>query len=74
MRGELTRMDEKLKGLLDPGGISAEDIVFSRDGRYIAYVTFPEGVLSHFVPTEGGLDSFRLNFRHRVARPDLSDP
>lgn len=45
-RGELSRFDEKT-GRLEPflGGISAEFVDFSKDGRYVAYVSFPEGIL-----------------------------
>ncbi len=44
--GELVRMDAKSGQLLPYlGGISAEGVTFSRDGRFIAYVTFPEGIL-----------------------------
>ncbi len=45
-RGELERYDVKTKTFapyLD--GLSAEDVAFSKDGRWVAYVTFPEGVL-----------------------------
>ena len=46
LSGELVRFDTK-SGQLQPylGGISAEDVCFSPDGRSIAYVTFPEGIL-----------------------------
>ena len=46
LRGELVRFDRKsnqLKPYL--GGISAEFLSFSQDGKYVVYVTFPEGVL-----------------------------
>jgi len=45
-RGELVRLDEK-SGQLVPflGGISAEHVSFSKDGQWVAYVTFPEGAL-----------------------------
>ena len=45
--GELSRFDSKsdaLKPFL--GGISAESVAFSKDGKSIAYVSFPEGILS----------------------------
>jgi DNA-binding winged helix-turn-helix (wHTH) protein/Tol biopolymer transport system component len=44
--GELMRLDGK-SHLLVPylGGISAEGVTFSPDGRFIAYVSFPEGIL-----------------------------
>lgn len=46
LHGELVRYDPKAKRL-DPylGGISAEMPAFSRDGKYVAYVSFPEGIL-----------------------------
>jgi len=45
-RGELVPYDLRLQGL-EPflSGISAEHLDFSRDGRWVAYVTFPEGIL-----------------------------
>ena len=45
-RGELARYDLKTKQL-QPflGGISADSVSFSEDGQYVAYVTYPEGVL-----------------------------
>jgi serine/threonine protein kinase/Tol biopolymer transport system component len=45
-RGELVRYDEK-SGQLVPylGGISAEHVSFSKEGQWVAYVTFPEGAL-----------------------------
>jgi Tol biopolymer transport system component len=45
-RGELSRLDQK-SGQLAPflGGISAEFVSFSRDGKFIAYVSFPDGIL-----------------------------
>ncbi|MGO9438282.1 MAG: winged helix-turn-helix domain-containing protein [Terracidiphilus sp.] len=44
--GELVRTDAK-SHQLEPylGGKSAEGVSFSADGQYIAYVTFPEGIL-----------------------------
>jgi serine/threonine protein kinase len=45
-RGELVRYDEKTKQFLPfMGGISAEDVVFSRDGKWVAYRSFPDGIL-----------------------------
>jgi Tol biopolymer transport system component/DNA-binding winged helix-turn-helix (wHTH) protein len=45
-RGELDRYDAKSHELRPYlGGISAEQFSFSPDGRFIAYVTFPEGIL-----------------------------
>ena len=45
-RGELTRYDMK-SGRFEPylGGISAEYVSFSKDGQWMAYVSFPEGTL-----------------------------
>jgi Tol biopolymer transport system component len=45
-RGELMRYDSK-SGQFSPflGGISAEYVSFSRDGQWVAYVSYPEGTL-----------------------------
>jgi Tol biopolymer transport system component len=45
-RGELVRYDAK-SSRLEPylGGISAESVTFSSDRQWVAYVTFPEGIL-----------------------------
>ena len=45
-RGELVRFDAQ-SHRLEPwlGGISAEFVSFSPDGKFVAYVTFPAGVL-----------------------------
>jgi Tol biopolymer transport system component/DNA-binding winged helix-turn-helix (wHTH) protein len=45
-RGELVRFESKSKQF-QPflGGISAEFLSFSKDGRQIAYVTYPDGIL-----------------------------
>jgi Tol biopolymer transport system component len=45
-RGELSRIDPKTGGL-QPflGGISAEYISFSGDGKSVAYVSYPDGIL-----------------------------
>jgi eukaryotic-like serine/threonine-protein kinase len=45
-RGELQRGGSK-SGSFAPflSGISAEDVVFSKDGRWLAYVSYPEGDL-----------------------------
>jgi eukaryotic-like serine/threonine-protein kinase len=45
-RGELQRYDAKTK-TFSPylHGISAQDVGFSKDGQWVAYVTFPDGVL-----------------------------
>jgi DNA-binding winged helix-turn-helix (wHTH) protein/Tol biopolymer transport system component len=46
VRGELARIDPKTRAV-QPflGGISAECVSFSPDGKSIAYVSFPEGIL-----------------------------
>lgn len=46
LSGELVRYDTKSRRL-QPflGGISGEDVSFSPDGRFVAYVTYPEGIL-----------------------------
>ena len=45
-RGELTRYDVK-SGRFESylGGISAEYVSFSKDGQWVAYVSYPEGAL-----------------------------
>jgi serine/threonine protein kinase/Tol biopolymer transport system component len=45
-RGELERYDVKTK-TFEPyfGGISAQDVAFSKDGQWVAYAAFPEGTL-----------------------------
>ena len=44
--GELVRFDMKSKEF-QPflSGISAESVAFSKDGKYVAYVSFPDGIL-----------------------------
>jgi len=46
VRGELVRYD-KQSNHFEPflRGISAEMVAFSRDGTYVVYVTFPDGIL-----------------------------
>jgi Tol biopolymer transport system component/DNA-binding winged helix-turn-helix (wHTH) protein len=46
LRGELVRFNPSFKEW-EPwlGGISAEAVAFSADGRYVAYVTYPERIL-----------------------------
>ena len=45
-RGELMRYESK-SGSFSPflGGISAEYVAFSKDGQWVAYVSYPEGTL-----------------------------
>ena len=46
LRGELVRFDTPTRQLQPVfSGISAEGVSFSRDGKSIAYVSFPEGIL-----------------------------
>jgi len=46
LRGELSRFDSPSKQFRPfLGGISAESVSFSEDGRFITYVSFPEGIL-----------------------------
>jgi Tol biopolymer transport system component/DNA-binding winged helix-turn-helix (wHTH) protein len=46
LRGELERYDAKTQRLQPYlGGISGQDVALSPDGKSVAYVTFPEGVL-----------------------------
>jgi eukaryotic-like serine/threonine-protein kinase len=46
LRSELVRYDTKSGNLLPYlGGISARSVSFSRDAKWVAYVTFPEGDL-----------------------------
>jgi DNA-binding winged helix-turn-helix (wHTH) protein/Tol biopolymer transport system component len=46
LRGELVRYDAQ-SSRIQPylGGISAEFLTFSPDGQFVAYVTFPEGIM-----------------------------
>ncbi len=45
-RGELERWESK-SGIFAPflSGISAEDVAFSKDGQWVTYVSYPEGIL-----------------------------
>ena len=45
-RGELDRYDSQTSTFVPYlGGISAGDVTFSQDGKWVAYVSYPEGVL-----------------------------
>jgi Tol biopolymer transport system component len=45
-RGELMRYDAKAKAFVPfLGGISAQDVSFSKDGQWVAYCTYPDGIL-----------------------------
>jgi Tol biopolymer transport system component len=44
--GEILRYDTKLRELVPyMNGLSAEQVRFSRDGQWVAYVTYPQGTL-----------------------------
>jgi DNA-binding winged helix-turn-helix (wHTH) protein/Tol biopolymer transport system component len=46
LRGQLVRYDDATRQFVPyADGISADHITFSRDGKWMAYVEFPEGVL-----------------------------
>jgi DNA-binding winged helix-turn-helix (wHTH) protein/Tol biopolymer transport system component len=46
LRGELERFDRQTKQFVPYlGGISADFVDFSRDGKWVAYVAYPEGTL-----------------------------
>jgi Tol biopolymer transport system component len=60
-RGELERCDSK-SGRLTPflAGVSAEDVTFSANGQWVAYVSYPEGTLWRSKPD--GSEKLRLSF------------
>ena len=60
-RGELTRYNSK-SGQFSPflGGISAEYIASSKDGKWLAYVSYPEGTLWRTKPD--GSDRLQLTY------------
>jgi eukaryotic-like serine/threonine-protein kinase len=60
-RGELERRDPK-SGQFMPflSGISAEDLAFSKDGQWMAYVSYPEGVLWRSKPD--GREKVQLSY------------
>jgi eukaryotic-like serine/threonine-protein kinase len=59
-RGELQRGESK-SGAFMPflSGISAEDVAFSKDGQWVAYVSYPEGILWRSKPD--GSDKVQLS-------------
>jgi len=61
LRGELVRYDAKSKAF-EPflSGISAQDIAFSKDGHWVAYVSYPEGTL--WRSKADGSDRLQLSF------------
>ncbi|HXJ95600.1 MAG TPA: protein kinase [Terriglobia bacterium] len=60
VRGELERYDDKA-GAFVPflGGLSAQDVSFSKDGQWVAYVTYPDGIL--WRSTLDGSDKLQLS-------------
>jgi DNA-binding winged helix-turn-helix (wHTH) protein/Tol biopolymer transport system component len=59
-RGELSRIDPRAGGT-QPflGGISAENVAFSADGKSVVYVSYPEGIL--WKANRDGSNPVRLN-------------
>jgi Tol biopolymer transport system component/predicted Ser/Thr protein kinase len=67
-RGELMRYDSKAGQFLPfVSGISAGDVTFSKDGQWIAYVTYPEFALWRSKPD----GSERVQLSYRPLRPIL---
>src|SRR5207247_5340072 len=61
-RGELARFDRQTKQFAPYlSGISAEDVSFSKDGKWVAYVAYPEGTL--WRSKSDGSDRLQLNSR-----------
>ncbi len=60
-RGELVRYDKSI-GQFGPflSGISAEGVTFSKDGKWVAYVAYPEGSL--WRSKSDGSDRLQLSF------------
>jgi eukaryotic-like serine/threonine-protein kinase len=60
-RGELERREPK-SGRFMPflSGISAEDLAFSKDGQWMAYVSYPEGILWRSKPD--GTEKVQLSY------------
>jgi len=61
LRGELTRYDLK-SGRFEPylGGISADNVSFSKDGQWFAYVSYPDGTV--WRSRLDGTDKFQLTY------------
>ena len=60
-RGELMRYDSKSRAFSAfLGGISAEFVDFSKDGQWVAYVSYPEGTL--WRSTADGSDQLQLSY------------
>ncbi len=61
LRGELERYDSRTKAFTPYlGGISAEGVAFSKDGNWVAYVSYPEGTL--WRARADGSDKLQLSF------------
>jgi Tol biopolymer transport system component len=61
IRGQLMRYDLKSHGFVPfLGGISAEYVAFSKDGQWVAYVSYPEGAL--WRSKADGSDPLQLTF------------
>ena len=60
-RGQLLRFDTTTKNFVPfLGGISASDVVFSKDGKWVVYRSFPDGVL--WRSRADGSDRLQLSF------------
>ena len=72
-RGELERGDSK-SGQFTPilSGISAEDVVFSKDLQWVAYVSYPEGILWKSKLDGSGQSTAQLPLRYWQALPRWS--
>jgi serine/threonine protein kinase/Tol biopolymer transport system component len=65
-RGELERRDSKTGQFVAfLSGISAEDVVFSKDGQWVAYVSYPQGIL--WRSNLDGSNKIQLSFPPMVA-------
>ena len=65
-RGELVRYDAAMKQFVPfLGGISATDVAFSRDGKWAAYTTIPDGAL--WRSRVDGSDRLQLTYAPAVA-------
>jgi len=65
-RGELERRDSKTGQFMAfLSGISAEDVVFSKDGQWVAYVSYPQGIL--WRSNLDGRNKIQLSFAPMVA-------
>lgn len=66
-RGELVSYDAKSKQMVPYlGGISAEQVAFSEDGKSLVYVTFPEGILWRANRDGSGLQQLTNGAMHPI--------